>query len=73
MTLYLVHRAVLLGEIKCRRAEVQDRQAVERLLPVTPSKHEILANFERAIDPAHNLDCFVFKCNNVTIGLAILR
>ncbi|XP_025154418.1 cilia- and flagella-associated protein 61 [Harpegnathos saltator] len=74
MILYVLHRAVLFGEIKCRRAEVRDRNTVQGLLAAMPTKHETLADFDLAMDPLQlDLDCFVFECNDTMLGLAILR
>ncbi|EFN82493.1 Uncharacterized protein C20orf26-like protein [Harpegnathos saltator] len=73
MILYVLHRAVLFGEIKCRRAEVRDRNTVQGLLAAMPTKHETLADFDLAMDPLQlDLDCFVFECNDTMLGLAIL-
>lgn len=74
MMLYVLHRAVLFGEIKCRRAEIQDRSAVQELLAAIPTKHKTLSDFDLAMDPLQpDLSCFVFECNDLMLGLAILR
>ncbi|XP_011864945.1 PREDICTED: cilia- and flagella-associated protein 61-like [Vollenhovia emeryi] len=67
MTLYLVHRAALREEMRCRRARVQDREAIEELLLTVSARHEVLADFHRS-----HLDCFVFESNDTMLGLAIL-
>lgn len=74
MTLYIVHRALLRQEIKCRRAQIRDRKSVQELLFTIPKYNEVLVDFDLAMDPLQlDLDCFVFKCNDTMIGLAILR
>lgn len=73
MALYVTHRAVLYGEIRCRRAEARDRQTVEELLSAVPTKRAILTDFERATDRSRlDLDCFVFECDGAMLGLAVL-
>jgi len=73
MTLYVVHRAVLREELRCRRAQIQDREAIEKFLFATSTRHKILADFDFAMDPLQlDLDCFVFESNETMLGLAIL-
>lgn len=74
MTLYIVHRAFLREEIKCRRAQIRDRKSLQELLFAIPNHNEVLADFDFAMDPSQlDLDCFVFECNDTMIGLALLR
>ncbi|XP_032670989.1 cilia- and flagella-associated protein 61-like, partial [Odontomachus brunneus] len=74
MMLYVLHRAVLFGEIKSRRAQVRDRNTIQGFLAAIPTKHQTLADFDLAMDPLQlDLDCFVFECNDTMLGLAILR
>ncbi|XP_070155568.1 cilia- and flagella-associated protein 61 [Polyergus mexicanus] len=74
MTLYIVHRALLREEIKCRRAQVRDRKSVQELLFAIQNHSKVLAEFDFAMDPLQlDLDCFVFECNDTMIGLALLR
>lgn len=74
MTLYILHRAVVCEELICRHAQIQDREAVERLLLTISTKHQVLADFDFAMDPlqAVQRDCFVFESNDIMLGLAIL-
>lgn len=74
MTLYVLHRTVVCEEMTCRRARTQDREAIERLLFTTSTKHEVLVDFDFAMDPlqAVQRDCFVFESNDTILGLAIL-
>ncbi|XP_012061304.1 PREDICTED: cilia- and flagella-associated protein 61-like [Atta cephalotes] len=74
MTLYILHRAVVCEELMCRRAQIQDREAIERLLLTISTKHQVLADFDFAMDPlqAVQRDCFVFESNDIMLGLAIL-
>ncbi|XP_072759857.1 cilia- and flagella-associated protein 61 [Anoplolepis gracilipes] len=72
-TLYIVHRALLREEIKCRRAQEGDRKSVQELLFTIPNHNEVLADFDFAMDPLQlDLDCFVFECNDTMIGLTII-
>jgi len=75
MTLYLVHRTVLREEMRCRRARIQDREAIEKLLFAVPTRREILTDFDFAMDSLRLdllLDCFIFESNDMMLGLAIL-
>lgn len=73
MTLYVVHRAVLGEDMRCRRARRQDREAIEKLLFAMSTRREILADFDLAMDPLRlDLDCLVFESNDAMLGLAIL-
>ncbi|XP_011691947.1 PREDICTED: LOW QUALITY PROTEIN: cilia- and flagella-associated protein 61-like [Wasmannia auropunctata] len=74
MTLYIIHRVILREEIRCRRAEVQDREVIEKLLFATSTlRREILADFDLAMNSLQlDLDCFVFESNDMMLGLAIL-
>ncbi|XP_029157071.1 LOW QUALITY PROTEIN: cilia- and flagella-associated protein 61-like [Nylanderia fulva] len=74
MTLYIVHRALLHEEIKCRCAKIQDRKSIQELLFAIPKHNEILTDFDFAMDPLQlDLNCFVFECNDTMVGLAIIR
>lgn len=73
MTLYVVHRTVLREETRCRRARIQDREAIEKLLFAVPTRREILTDFDLAMDSLRlDLDCFIFESNDTMLGLAIL-
>lgn len=71
--LYVTHRAVLREEVECRHGQKEDRQAVEELLLTIQTRQQILADFDLAMDPLQpDLKCFVFKCSNTILGLAVL-
>lgn len=75
MMLYVVHRTVLREETRCRRARIQDREAIEKLLFTVPTRREILTDFDLAMDSLRLdllLDCFIFESNDTMLGLAIL-
>ncbi|XP_050449649.1 cilia- and flagella-associated protein 61-like [Cataglyphis hispanica] len=74
LALYIVHRALLREEIKYRRAQVQDRKSIQKLLFAIPNHDEVLADFDFAMNPSQlDTDCFIFECNDTIIGLALLR
>ncbi|KAL6419679.1 hypothetical protein ACFW04_001261 [Cataglyphis niger] len=75
LALYIVHRASLREEIKCRRAQIQDRKSIQKLLVAVPNHDKVLADFDFAMNPSQliDIDCFIFECNDTIIGLALLR
>jgi len=72
MMLYIAHRAIFM-EVKCRHAQINDREAIQELLITIPIKDYILDDFDLTMDPLqHDAECFVFKCNSTIFGFAIL-
>ncbi|XP_076235027.1 cilia- and flagella-associated protein 61 [Calliopsis andreniformis] len=73
MTLYVTHRAALLGEITTREAESDDLEGVQDLLHKIPKSEKILADFKAAvIEKRSDLYCYVLQWNHTVIGLAML-
>lgn len=73
MTLYVTHRAALLGEVKVREAMPDDLPSVQELLQKIPKSEKILADFEATFTEERPDYCYVFQWNQSVIGLAILR
>lgn len=73
MSLYVTHRAALLGRVKSREAGPNDREAVQQLLEQIPTAEKILADFDEVMAKERaDLYCCVFQWNEIVIGLAIL-
>jgi len=72
MMLYIAHRAIFM-ELECQHARISDRKAIEELLITIPIKQYILDDFDLSMDPLQDdTDCFVFNCNGIIFGFAIL-
>ncbi|CAD1479017.1 unnamed protein product, partial [Heterotrigona itama] len=50
MTLYVTHRAALLGQIKIREAKFSDREGVQDLLQRIPKSKQVLMDFDVAMN-----------------------
>ncbi|KAK2584226.1 hypothetical protein KPH14_006641 [Odynerus spinipes] len=74
MSLYLAHKAALFGKISCREADSSDEAAILRFLGDVPKRNEIMRDFVRAMNRSANsfFSC-TFECDDVIIGLAIVR
>ncbi|XP_034179175.2 cilia- and flagella-associated protein 61 isoform X2 [Osmia lignaria lignaria] len=73
MTLFLTHRAALLGQIKCRRAVPSDRDKLQILLQRIFKPDKILIDFDAATSKERSdLRCYVFLWNDIVIGTTIL-
>ncbi|XP_053977113.1 cilia- and flagella-associated protein 61-like [Hylaeus volcanicus] len=74
MTLYVTHRAALLGEIKCREGVPEHENGVRNLVRWIPKAEDILADFDATMKKQRSdLFCYVFQWNDTVVGLAILR
>lgn len=73
MTLYLTHRAALLGQIKCRVAVPSDKDKLQILLQRILKPDKILIDFDAAVSKERSdLRCYVFLWNNTIIGVIII-
>ncbi|XP_076395466.1 cilia- and flagella-associated protein 61 [Megachile rotundata] len=73
MTLYLTHRAAVLGRISCRAAVSSDKDKLRDLLQGIPKSEKIMVDFQAAVDEKQtDLRCYVFQWNDAIIGLTIL-
>ena len=76
MVLYLTHRAALQGELRARVARSEDRKDVARLLEGVAHASNVLVDFDKAIGEENAGDGsrqgFVFTCDDVVIGLAVV-
>ncbi|KOC59239.1 Uncharacterized protein C20orf26 [Habropoda laboriosa] len=74
MSLYVTHRAALLGELKVREAKLSDREDVQELLQRIPKMEQVLADFDEAAkEQTSDLRCFVLLWNDTVVGVTILR
>ncbi|KAK1125027.1 hypothetical protein K0M31_006364 [Melipona bicolor] len=75
MTLYVTHRAALLGQIRIREAKFSDREGVQDLLQGVPKSKQVLMDFDVAMNEEHpsGTRCYVFQWNDTIVGVTIFR
>lgn len=74
MTLYVTHRAALLGQIRIREARFSDREGVQDLLQRIPKSKQVLIDFDVAMNEVPSgARCYVFQWNDTIVGVTILR
>ena len=74
MTLYVTHRAALLGQIRIREAKFSDREGVQDLLQRVPKSGQVLTDFDAAMnEEPSGMRCYVFQWNDTIVGVTILR
>ncbi|XP_043526432.1 cilia- and flagella-associated protein 61-like [Frieseomelitta varia] len=74
MTLYVTHRAALLGQIRIREAMFSDREGVLDLLQRVPKSKQVLMDFDAAMNrKPSGTRCYVFQWNDMIVGVTILR
>ena len=74
MALYLAHRAVFFGTFESRQAVSYDLQKISEFIHVIPGRESILKNCEEAILKFQTQNnCYIFLCDDILIGLAIVR
>ena len=75
MALYLAHRAVFLGTLKSREAVSYDiEEDLHKLLHAIPGREFIIQDCQEAVNKINKeKECFVFLCEDILIGVAVLR
>lgn len=73
MALYVTHRSVLQADLQAREARSTDHKAVANLVDGMSNGREVIRDFDEVLSEGINgRRCFVFTCDEVVVGLAIV-
>lgn len=73
MSLYLTHRAALLGRISVRVGKSLDKLILKRFLKRIRKSEHVLHDFDRAtIKKQSDVYSYIFKWNDTIIGVIII-
>lgn len=75
MSLYLTHRAALLGQITLRAGKSIDKLILKRFLKRILKSDYVLHDFDKATNKNQRSDMYsyIFKWNDTIIGVIIIR
>lgn len=75
MSLYLTHRAALLGQITLRAGKSIDKLTLKRFLKRILKSDYVLQDFDKATNKNQRSDMYsyIFKWNDTIIGVIIIR